>query len=375
MKCARYHKIIGLLSLCAVPAMLAAPHPASAVQVYKTDKFNVDLYGQVDRGILYANDGNDDNFYSVDNDNSSTRIGVKAQAKASEHFTAGLHMEWEYQSNPSNVVWQDETNTSNDSFDKRFLDAYLMSDIYGKLTLGHGSTASDYSTEIDLSGTALASYVQVQAMAGGIRFYDSTTSALSDVSVSNVFNNLDGDSRQDRVRYDTPDFYGFNVAASTVFENGNDDWDTALRYSNKMGPAKVSGAISYVSFGDSASKDNQVSGSVSMLLDSGFNVTVAAGNLSYKTAGRNDASYVYTKIGYIAHLFSVGTTAFAVDYGKYQDMGMNDDDADTYGVMAVQKITDWHTELYLAYRNYNLDRTGTDFDSINAVLGGFRFKF
>ncbi len=39
----------------------------------------VKLYGQINKAVLYSNDGNDGNLYLVDNDNSSTRIGVQSQ--------------------------------------------------------------------------------------------------------------------------------------------------------------------------------------------------------------------------------------------------------------------------------------------------------
>jgi len=376
MKCLYAKKNVVHLSLIIMVVALSVPSLATAdVKVFEKDNLSVKLYGQVNRAILYANDGNNDNFYNVDNDNSSTRIGIKAAVKVNKTFTVGSRMEYEYQSNPSNKVWQDETNTSDDKFDKRILDIYLQSEKYGKLTLGHGSTASDSSTEIDLSGTKVATYVRVSAMAGGIHFYDDATKSLSDVNINSVFNNLDGDARKDRIRYDTPSLAGFSLAVSTVFENGDDDRDIALRYKKKLGTVKVSGGISYVDFGSSASKKNQLSGSLSFLMDNGFNVTIAGGNLNHESAGRDDANYYYGKIGYIAHIFSLGTTAFAADYGKYKNMGTNDDDADTVGVMAVQKFKEWNTELYLAYRNYKLDRVGTNYDNIDAVMAGFRFKF
>ena len=39
------------------------------------------------------------------------------------------------------------------------------------------------------------------------------------------------------------------------------------------------------------------------------------------------------------------------------------------------KLNDFGLELYLFYRNYSLDRTGTSFDDIDAVLTGARVKF
>lgn len=47
------------------------------------DKVSVTLYGQLNRAVLYTNDGEGDSWYFVDNDNSSTRIGMMPISKTS----------------------------------------------------------------------------------------------------------------------------------------------------------------------------------------------------------------------------------------------------------------------------------------------------
>ena len=54
---------------------------------------------------------------------------------------------------------------------------------------------------------------------------------------------------------------------------------------------------------------------------------------------------------------------------------MDDDTASSFGLAYVQNIKEWGTELYLAYRWYELDRVHTDFEDINAVMSGARIKF
>jgi hypothetical protein len=41
----------------------------------------------------------------------------------------------------------------------------------------------------------------------------------------------------------------------------------------------------------------------------------------------------------------------------------------------VQYIDKWATEFYLSFRNYDLDRSGTDYEDVNALLSGLRVKF
>lgn len=349
------------------------------------EKQSIEVYGQVNRALLYADDGNGGELYNVDNDNSSTRIGLKAKYTPESNLTVGANLEFEYQINPSDKVWQDDKNYSGDDADKfvkRIVEAYVKG-FFGTIFLGHGSTASDCTTEQDLSGTKVISASKIHNMAGGIRFFDNTANALSTTKVGDVFNNLDGFSRQDRIRYDTPSFYGFTLSASLTTDDDDAAGDNAtvtdgaLSYKGTIGDIKLLGAVAYVDYGSTSYYKNLVCGSISILLKNGINATFAAGTRDKRDSTLDDASYYYGKLGYIASIFSVGPTAFAVDYGTYTDIKRtsNNDDADTFGVFVVQNITKWRTELYLGYRNHSLDREGADFDDINAAMAGIRIKF
>jgi hypothetical protein len=112
----------------------------------------------------------------------------------------------------------------------------------------------------------------------------------------------------------------------------------------------------------------------------GFSVTVAAGQKEYSNVAATDAdseSYYYGKLGYIADFWSVGTTAFAIDYGKYDEFDhIKDGKASTYAFYIVQNLKDWGTELYTGYRIHTLDDlAGTQFDDIGAFFLGMRLKF
>ncbi len=358
--------IIGFTLFCGVAT--------AAMVVNRTDKVQVEVYGQINRAVLYANDGDKDDFYHVDNDNSSTRIGVKATARPNDTFTVGAHMEYEYESNASDKVWQELSDTSDDEFADRIIEVFIQCRL-GKLSLGQGQTASDGTTEVDLSCTTVVGSAQTHSMAGGIHFFDDASNRLSDAKVGDAFNNLDGFSRKDRIRYDSPTCKGFSLAVSSGSDDGTDGDDLALRYKGEIAGIKTAGAVSYVNYSGSGSKDNQVSGSLSFLATNGLNLTMASGLAEDESSAREDATYYYGKIGYIAQLFDLGSTAFAIDYGKFEEMKVNDDKGDTIGVLAVQKLENWNTELYFGYRHYELDRTGTDYDDIDALMSGIRIKF
>jgi len=356
------------------PSPQVAEKKPEAVVKSRNDKVSLTIYGQVNRAALYANDGDEGNWFFVDNDNSSTRIGLLGSTNAIDDFSIGTRFEVEFQTNPSNEVSQEDKNGVGDNnFKRRHFDIFVTSKRFGKLSLGYGSTASDNTAEVDLSGTDVVGYSSVADMAGGQFFFDNDTDTLSNTSINDVFANLDGIGRDDRLRYDTPDFYGFVASGSVI---SGDAADVALRYSAKLGDFKLAAAAGYADpAGTSDSDDDILAGSISVLHGSGFSLTFAAGNEDYKVSGRDDGTLYYGKFGYQRKFFSIGTTAMSVDYGRNDDLDQNGDEASTVGFQFVQNIDQWATEYYLGYRYHDLDRDNTDFKDINALMTGLRVKF
>ena len=336
-------------------------------------KGSVKIYGQVNKAVLYSNDGDNGDVYLVDNDNSSTRVGLEGAIKPNEKYTIGTRIEVEYQTNPSNLVNQEDKRVEDIGFQKRHLDLWVDANTYGKFSLGYGSTASDGTSEMDLSGTGVIGYSSVADMAGGQLFYNTNTNTLSDTPINAAFSNMDGLGREERIRYDSPSFSGFVGSASYVAEGGG---DLAVRYTSKMDAFKLAAAVAYANPGSSSDiVDDQLAGSVSVLHDSGFNGTFAMGSRDQKGAGVNDAGFFYTKFGYRGRWCPLGVTSLSADYGRFSDFDVNGDVADTFGLQMVQDLQEWGSEAYIGYRFHKLDRNGVDFDKINAIMSGMRVKF
>jgi hypothetical protein len=103
---------IRVLTVASGAALLLAASSASALEVKTgSDKVDVKLYGQIDRAVMYADDGDDSKFFHVDNNNSSTRIGVKGEVKATDALTVGSNLELEWKANSSDKVSMDEETT------------------------------------------------------------------------------------------------------------------------------------------------------------------------------------------------------------------------------------------------------------------------
>jgi hypothetical protein len=184
---------------------------------------------------------------------------------------------------------------------------------------------------------------------------------------------MDGLGRDERIRYDSPTFYGVTGSVSYINDGGG---DFAARYSAQLDAFKLAAAAAFSNPGSTSDTiDDQLSGSVSVLHDSGLNATVAMGVRGHKQAGRDDGGFFYTKFGYRARWCPLGVTSLSVDYGRYSDIGQNGDDADTIGLQMVQDLQEWGTEMYLGCRFHTLDRNGTDYDNINSLMVGMRVKF
>jgi type II secretory pathway pseudopilin PulG len=357
----------------AVAAGQDAAAPAKPVVQSGNEKVKVQLYGQLNRGVLIADDGDSTKTYQVDNDNSSTRIGLLGSVKPDEGWGIGTKFEVEFESNSSSAVNQDEQNgVGGDSFNERWAEIFVQSP-YGKLSLGQGDTASNSTSEVDLSGTTVAGYSDLNAVAGGMFFYDDNSKDLSGTKPKDVFSNFDGLSRDDRIRYDTPEWNGLSLATSAISGGGG---DVALRYSYKNDQFKLAAATAYSNPGGTSDTiDDTVNGSVSLLHSSGLNLTLAGGVRDLKDSDRDDPSFFYTKLGYRTSIYKLGDTAFSIDYGSNDDVKVDGDEAESFGAQLVQYIDKWATEFYLSFRNYDLDRDNTDYEDVNAVLSGLRVKF
>ncbi|WP_094705357.1 porin [Hahella sp. CCB-MM4] len=334
------------------------------------DKVNVTFSGHVNRGVLMTDDGKEQEVYQVDNDASSTRFRIIGEAKPDDQMTVGAAIEVQFESNSTADVNQNtaDSDTGTDSFTQRRLEVYFDHKEMGRLWVGQGWTATETTSESDLSGTNLAGYSDVDIQAGGTLFRDAD-GALTTTNVKSVLSNFDGQGRKDRLRYDTPKFGGLTYSIGAF----NGGWDTALRYAGKLGSNKIAAALGY-SKPNGSKVESQINGSASLLLENGLNFTIAAGQQSLYSDAEDPSSY-YGKIGYQASLIDAGKSLFSLDYGVTKDLAAVDDEATATGVQYVQKIDDWATEAYISYHLYSLDRTGSDLEDVNALLVGARVKF
>ncbi len=335
------------------------------------DSIKLSLSGQVNRGVLIADDGNNTHAFHVDNDNSSTRVRFVGTGNFNEDLSVGTQIEVQFESNSTSSINQfSSRGVGPNNFTERKLEFYVDSKRFGRVWVGQGDTASNGSAEVDLSGSGVISASKVNELAGGLIFSRAGAQPLAgDVTVGRAYSNLDGLSRDDRIRYDTPSFRGLKLSASAI---AGGRWDAAARYSAELLDTKLAAAVAYWERPGS----HGVSGSVSGRHKSGVNLTFAAGNRDFNAVGRNDSTFYYVKLGYLRKFFpGFGNTALAVDYFQGDDQSATGDDSHSYGAFIVQNFDRIATEFYIGGRVYDLDRPGVPFDNIVAVLSGARIKF
>ena len=410
-----------------------APVTAAAAMSSGGNRVRLSLSGQVDRALLWGDDGHSSNLRNVDNNNSSTRFRIVGEAQPFPDKTVvGINLETEIRPNSSAT----QTLTQNlpqpasaVTFTIRQAEIYGGNPQYGELRLGFGSTASYQTSEVDLSGTAVASAVQVSDFDGGFAFRQRRAAlvpggakgafVLSPANafgpaVGSVFNNFNGLGRDDRIRYDSPVWEGFQFAASLLdggafdatgrFAREYDDFRIAsgmgLVFATSRGHA-LPGAYGYagvpagaggISLGGtnaapgsptvadvSASRSKQVDGSVSVLLKSGFNFMVAGGVRDpryHDPTGASLSPYlIFGKLGYQERFFQVGLTAFSIDFAENGDLIFARDRARAYGIAAVQNIDQFGLELFIAGRYETLTRAFASYHPIKAMMTGGRVRF
>lgn len=354
-------------------------------------KVALTVTGTVHQSILFWDDGGEANVYVVGNANDSddqTTLQFAGEAAFAPSSTAGFQITIRI-----NNALSSEVSQFNDDLPETPLqlwEAYWFvgSEALGRLTLGQASRASDGAPEADLSGTRHASFSGVQSIGGGLALRRSD-GGLTDVVWGDLHSHLNGDTAN-VVRYDSPEWAGFAVAASY----GEDDiWDLAATFDGKVSALEIAAAVAYSRTTDAGGLDSgsanpdaaTLVGSLAVLHQpSGLNALVAAGQQRFGSAVADadgirrtpsDAKFVYAKLGWIANWSSIGPTSFYADYGRFQDYLTAGADAaavsslgvrgvcgmagtcriessrsDVWGLGLVQSIDAADMEIHLGYR-------------------------
>ncbi len=266
--------------------------------------FEAKISGQVSRMVVAPDDAVGDEIQHQDIGWSGSRFRFTGSEEADNGLTWGFRFEIQARNNAAGSDGG-QLGNSGDNQDNRYQDLYLSGN-FGKISFGKGDGASNGSTEVDMSGTALASASPLQDNWGGYAILPDGTKWRT------VYTMFDGLSRQNRVRYDTPSFSGFTLAGSLNQGNAN---EIAIRYKGDFGGHKFGAAA----FSDQAPDVSStvdgadiIGGSASLLLKNGLNFTVAFSEADPDIGDKSDA--MFFKVGY-----KTGMHAFSVDVAESEN--------------------------------------------------------
>lgn len=304
------------LIAAAVSSALALPLAAQAVE------FSVS--GHINRAVVSMDGGaNDGDLMHVDANSSQTRWRITGSEELESGLTAGVQLEYGLGGNVRHA------NVS-------------LGSAGGKLTIGHGSHATDGMAHADL---------------GGASWLGGATNWCSYGSAGPACPSNDG-GRGPMLRYDTPAIGPANIAIST----GNDDyWDAKLSIAGSMGDAGYDlrvGHIGEYDDGDGGDAGDITTASGGVGFGQGTTVAVAW------SQSKNKANHEY---GYVKLDHSYGDGSVGVYYKRGED---DNTDGSLWGIGIGHSLGGGAT-AYAGYRQMSEDGA----DDVDLAFAGMRVTF
>jgi hypothetical protein len=404
-----------LKSSVAVAALfaVAAPVANAADDTLKSgNKNNLTVSGQVVRAIFHADDGTSEKTFQGGGNWTASRVRWIASGKVNENVTVGANIEMNIPI--SNVTGSESLGTpggtdsiqTSSTWAIRHQYVWVNHKKFGKLSMGQTDPAANGTSEADFTGASAFAASDGDSFGSSIQFVNTTISSgptASGVTVGAAISNFDHVSRTDVIRYDTPRFGGLQGKVGAI---AGGEWDFSANYSGKFGPVKVRARTGYTNQSAVQGSANYIlSGSVSVLHDSGLLATFATGkqnfsgpdskssggtrsnatNLGVDTNnnGTEDPHFVYFGVGYNAKIFGAGQTAFYVKWNQTEDAAQvannDDNEGESVGFAVVQKFSAIGAQIGLEYMNYSLDSksntTDNTFDDIDVITLQTIFAF
>ena len=287
-------------------------------------RVKVTLYGQVNKAIRLSSSGGKSKVSVVDNDGSSSRIGIRAVGNIDKDMSiVGWH-ELEWQHNRRSGTNQDNdgnnagTTNGGDRVRARHVDLSIAHKGAGSIHIGHGSIAADAADLIALGGTGHVFGTAGHAADGTTATRDGETGVARGWRTFKFFG-----ARENRIMYVTPSIMGASVRLSY---GENASFSAGLRYGGSpMG--KGLRVMLWAGYRQDPNEEGGGSGNADTTwglsagvahADSGISVS---GNYSTQGAEGSDARPTawFAELGWAGSLIAAGKTQVAVGYGKFND--------------------------------------------------------
>jgi hypothetical protein len=358
-----------LLSTAAIGlTSVAAVSTSSAADVEKS----MALSGQVNRVTLMGDDGEDTFITHGDGNTSGSRMRVRGSAK-SESMEIGFLNEFGFQAERRPV----QTAAGDTSFAIRHSTLYARNNL-GRLDVGFTAHAGESFSNVDVSGTGIASGATATAL-DGLVFNDSSTITGSQAAGPTVLVGYGGGmgaGRSSGVSYSTPSLNGFGFKASHRTDASGSYEAT---YGGDFNGVALRAGYSYANVAG-GTNDNVHGGGVGITLPGGLNLSANYRQTELEdlanTANNGDPETYYGKVGYkLSGISDLGGTSVAVEYRKTEDENLTGDDFESVGFLFVQALSDYGTSVYGGFTNISYTTALSNFDDINAFWMGARVTF
>jgi predicted porin len=361
-------------------------------------KVSLTVYGQVNKAMIWHDSDRFDAYRPEqvtirDNDASMSRFGFRGSANLNADWSVSYNIEVGVQENfgrSTSVLGG--ANDDQAQFLIRHNVVRFTSKTFGTFGIGQTSTASDGAFEVNLANVQGITPIQSDAL-----------ELMLGTAYSGFASPFDGTRRQG-LYYSSPTFAGFAFSAGwghkdqdrnkandttrcvtnqATFECDTDEFfDLALRYAGEFNGVRLAAAIAYRQENDTVDptvangvgRDAEVwmgSGSI-MHVPTGLFLSGGYGDFDSDTASRSVQGW-WGILGIQQNWFGIGTTTLHAEYGTMDykastgqvgdvALGLNDNarrDGDYWGVGLTQNLSAAATDLYINYRKYSIDGTGS----------------
>jgi hypothetical protein len=215
---------------------------------------------------------------------------------------------------------------------------------------------------------------------------------LSGRTVGSFFNSFDGANRQNRLRYDTPTFFGFKGSVSFIDKQ---NFDSAIWYEGKIAGTEIAGAIGYCNtsgdqeagsgtcFGNGGTIKGvqQLNGSVSVLTPIGLGATFSGGtqwqDLAPGVTTEDESPYnLQPSIFYTTKLTELGATTIEYAFQYCKHCGSADDKGIGHSLQLMQEVDSIGGDYFIGARYIDAETaTNDDIENLWFFGGGFRQRF
>ena len=383
--------LLGGAALIALGVAFAGQATAGDARVVKSssDKVSLKVTGQFATESSLIDDGFSQRVRHSDANFSSSRFRFIADSKVNANLKVrgvaeiAMNDARNSSSNARASMFSGRTTSGGSDVQSRKTELIFTHNQLGRVYMGAGSAGADGVMNINTHGVYSSLPGFMGLIAAGHQF-KSDKDTRNGASLGGQFADLDFNSRQQRIRYDTPNIGGFMV---TMSHNDDQTVEAALRFSGKAGGTKIkAGAGVAHATGSGEAFDHQLGAQISMAHGgSGLGITFGCGfqkrNAQVTVAGvqetDNDRSGCHTQ-GHLKRKFnSLGASTIVVEYDRKNNMQNYGDVATGIGVNFHQHISAAALEVWVKYSNFDLEQEvgSASVKDIDIISLGTRMKF